>query len=68
LDEKYKTTSFFGVKLLKYPFGKKIILKNTPQKRHRFEKKNNNKKKKNGGLGLSATHKPLFFFFGKLHP
>jgi hypothetical protein len=33
LDGKYRTTSFFGIKLLKYPFGKKINLKNAPQKR-----------------------------------
>jgi hypothetical protein len=39
LDEKYKTTSFFGVKLLKYPFEKKNQFKNTTQKRCRFEKK-----------------------------
>jgi hypothetical protein len=46
LDEKYKTTSFFGVKSLKCPFEKKINLKNTPQKRHRFEKKKKKETKK----------------------
>jgi hypothetical protein len=46
LDGKYRTTSFFGIKLLKYPFGKKINLKNAPQKRLRFEKEKKKKKKK----------------------
>jgi hypothetical protein len=31
LDEKYKTTLFFGVKLLKCPFEKKNQFKNTPK-------------------------------------
>jgi hypothetical protein len=46
LDEKYKTMSFFGVKLLKCPFEKKNQFKKYPQKRHRFEKKKKKKKKK----------------------
>jgi hypothetical protein len=46
LDEKYKTTSFFVVRLLKCPFEKKINLKNTPKKRHRFEKKKRERKRK----------------------
>jgi hypothetical protein len=46
LDGKYKTTSFFGVKLLKCPFEKKINLKNVPQKRGHFEKKKRKEKKK----------------------
>jgi hypothetical protein len=38
-------TSFFGVKLLKCPFGrKKIQFKKCPQKRRRFEKKKKRKK------------------------
>jgi hypothetical protein len=56
------------------PFWKKKInLKNAPQKRHRFEKKKRKKKKKKKKeeeerWGSPATPKPLFFFFGKLHP
>jgi hypothetical protein len=46
LDEKYKTTSFFGIKLLKCPFKKKINLKNASKKWRRFEKKEKKKKKK----------------------
>jgi hypothetical protein len=49
LDGKYKTTSFFGVKLLKCPFEKKINLKNAPKNNvvlKRKKKKKNRKKKK----------------------
>jgi hypothetical protein len=45
LDEKYKTTSFFSVKLQKCHFRKKNKLKKYPQIRHRFEKKKKKKKK-----------------------
>jgi hypothetical protein len=76
LDGKYKTKSFFGVKLQKCHFRKKNQFKKYPPKRHRFEeeeeeeekkKKKKKEKKMNGG----ARRPPLnhcSFFFGKLHP
>jgi hypothetical protein len=45
LDGKYKTTSFFGIKLLKCPFGKKINLKNAPKNDVVLKRKKKGKKK-----------------------
>jgi ssDNA-binding Zn-finger/Zn-ribbon topoisomerase 1 len=61
LDEKYKTTSFFGVKLLKCSFRKKKKnqLKKCPKKdivlKKKKKKKERKKKKKNGGARLRPT-------------
>jgi hypothetical protein len=44
LDGKYKTTSFFGVKLLKCPFGKKNQFKKYPKYDIVFKKKKRKKK------------------------
>jgi hypothetical protein len=46
LDGKYKTTSFFGVKLLKCPFEKKINLKMSPKNGVILKKKKKKEKKK----------------------
>jgi hypothetical protein len=57
LDGKYKTTSLFGVKLLKCHFEEKKSIKKFPPKTTSFlikkkkkEKERRKKKKKNGGL------------------
>jgi hypothetical protein len=59
LDGKYKTTSFFGVKLLKCSFRKKKNqLKKCPKKDivlKKKKKKKRKKKKKNGGARLHPT-------------
>jgi hypothetical protein len=51
LDGKYKTTSFFEVKLLKCPFEEKNQFKNYPKSAVVLQKKKKKKKKKkkNGG-------------------
>jgi hypothetical protein len=46
LDEKYKTTSFFGVKLLQCPCGKKNQFKKYPKYDIVLKKKRKKKKKK----------------------
>jgi hypothetical protein len=57
LDGKYKTSSFFGVKLLKCHFENKINLKNTPppQKLRRFEKKKKRRRRRTVGLAGMLT-------------
>jgi hypothetical protein len=58
LDGKYKTTSFFEVKLLKCPFEEKNQFKNDPKSAIVLEKKNKKtkkKKKKNGGDQFFST-------------
>jgi hypothetical protein len=63
--ENTKRRYFFGVKLLKCPFEKKN-LKIPPQNDIVLKKKKEEEEEER--CDLPATPKPLFFFFGKLHP